>query len=298
MLSRRQFLRLSGTVAATAPFLTSAAAALPSPTAGTFTELRRGVGTYTQRGGTIGWLINDDAIVVVDTQSPQTAPDCWSGLQERTNQGLDLLINTHHHGDHTGGNGVFAPHTDRIVAHVNAPKLQRQAADNPDAQTYANTTFEEEWSESVGDETIRLRHHGPAHTGGDAVIFFQQANVVHVGDLIFNRAYPYIDVGGGADSENWVTTLETLHETYDDDTQFIFGHGNPEYGITGTRDDLLVLRDFLSALREYVTQQMQAGASLEEMKQQSALEGFEAFNFDWFLSLGDCVEAVHTEMTA
>lgn len=255
------------------------------------------MGTYTQRGGTIGWLINDDALVVVDTQVPQTAPDCWSGLQERTDQGLDLLINTHHHSDHTGGNAIFAPHTDRIVAHANAPSLQRQAADNPDEQTYANTTFEEEWSESVGDETIRLRHHGPAHTGGDAVIFFEQANVVHVGDLIFNHAYPYIDVGGGADSENWVATLETLHETYDDDTQFIFGHGNPEYGITGTREDLLVLRDFLSALRDYVTQQLQAGASLDEMKQTSTLEGFEAFNFDWFLSLGDCVEAVHTEMT-
>jgi glyoxylase-like metal-dependent hydrolase (beta-lactamase superfamily II) len=95
-----------------------------------------------------------------------------------------------------------------------------------------------------------------------------------------------------------VQTLETLHETYDDDTRFIFGHGNPEYGITGGRDDLLVLRDFLGSLREYVRQQRQAGASLEEMKRKEVLDGFEAFNFDWFLSLGDCVEAVHTEMAS
>jgi len=298
MLSRRDFLRLSGAVAATTPLLTAASWPAPSPV-GTFTELRRGVGTYTERGGTIGWLINDSGLVVVDTQSPETAPNCWDGLQERTGESLSFVINTHHHADHTGGNGVFEAHTDRIVAHENAPELQRQAygtnEDGPE-QVYANTTFSDEWSETVGDETIRIRHHGPAHTGGDAVIFFERANVVHVGDLIFNRAYPFIDVGGGADTENWVRTPETVHETYDDDTRFIFGHGNPEYGIIGGRDDLLVLRDFLGALREYVIGQRQAGASLQEMKKKEVLEGFEAFNFDWFLSLGDCVEAVHTEL--
>ena len=288
MLSRRKFLRISSALVASSPFFAGATSAFGTPRpAGTFTELRRGVGTYTERGGTIGWLIRDDALVIVDTQSPETAPNCWTGLQERTESGLSFLINTHHHGDHTGGNGVFAPHTDRIVAHANCPDLQRRAADNPDQQTYANTTFEEMWSEDAGDETIRMRHHGPAHTGGDAVIFFEKANVVHVGDLIFNRAYPFIDVGGGADTENWITTLETLHDTYDDDTQFIFGHGNPKFGVTGSRDDLLVLRDFLSALREYVTQQMQAGASLDEMKEKTTLDGFAAFNFDWFLSFGE-----------
>jgi len=300
MLSRRDFLRLSGAVAASTPFLT--AASWPAArAAGTFTEIRRGVGTYTERGGTIGWLVNDAGIVIVDTQYPQTAPNCWGGLQERSDESLSFVINTHHHADHTGGNGVFASATDRIVAHENAPELQREAyASNDDApeQVYAGTTFTEKWTETVGDETIRLRHHGPGHTGGDAVVFFERANVVHVGDLIFNRAYPFIDVGGGADTGNWVQTLETLHETYDDDTRFIFGHGNPEYGITGDRSDLLVLRDFLGSLREYVRQQRQAGASLEEMKQKEVLDGFEAFNFDWFLSLADCVEAVHTEMTS
>jgi glyoxylase-like metal-dependent hydrolase (beta-lactamase superfamily II) len=252
------------------------------------------------RGGTIGWLVRDDALAVVDTQSPKTAPDCWTGLRDRTDEALDLVINTHHHGDHTGGNGVFAEHTDRIVAHENVPGLMRQSAEEgeADAKTYPTETFATEWTETLGDETVSLRYHGPAHTGGDAVIHFERANVVHVGDLIFNRAYPFIDVAGGADSQNWIAELEAIHDRFDDETIFIFGHTNPEFGPTGDRSDLLVMRDFLAALNEYVQQQRQAGASLEEMKKKTTLDGFEAFNFDWFLSLGDCVEAVYREQTA
>jgi glyoxylase-like metal-dependent hydrolase (beta-lactamase superfamily II) len=297
MLSRRRFLQHVGTALAAAPAASSLLSRWPLPDG--FTALRRGVGIFRKRGGTIGWLIRDGALVVVDTQSPKTAPDCWSGLRDRTDEVLDLVINTHHHGDHTGGNGVFAQHTDRLVAHANVPDLMRQAAEDGEAddKTYPTETFEDEWSESVGDETIALRYHGPAHTGGDAVIHFQEANVAHVGDLVFNRAYPFIDVEGGASSQNWISVLETIHDALDDDTTVIHGHANPEYGPTGGREDLLVMRDFLSALNEYVRTQRQAGASLKEMKQKEVLDGFEAFNFDWALSLANCIEAVYREQT-
>jgi len=296
MLSRRRFLRQSGTVAAAAPILSSLLSWRPR--AGEFTALRRGVGLFTQRGGTIGWLATDEALVVVDTQYPESASDCRSGLQERTDIPLDLVVNTHHHGDHVGGNGVFSRHTDRLVAHARVPDLMRSAADDEDdAGTVPTETFDDTWSEAVGSEQLTLRHYGPGHTGGDAVVFFEEANVVHVGDLVFNRAYPFIDVDGGADSTHWIETLETLHGELDDDTIVIHGHGNPEYGVSGGRDDLLVMRDFLSALNEYVAEQRRAGASLDEMKETTVLSGFEAFNFDWGLSLADCIEAVHREQT-
>jgi glyoxylase-like metal-dependent hydrolase (beta-lactamase superfamily II) len=256
------------------------------------------VGIFRKQGGTIGWLIRDGALAVVDTQSPKTAPDCWDGLRDRAEGPLNLVVNTHHHGDHTGGNGVFAEHTDRIVAHENVPALMRQSADaEADEKTYPTETFEEQWAESVGDETMTLRYQGPAHTGGDATIHFEKANVVHMGDLVFNRAYPYIDVQGGADSQNWIAELEAIHDRFTDDTIFIHGHANPAFGPTGGREDLLVMRDFLAALNEYVQQQRQAGASLDEMKQKQVLEGFEAFDFDWALSLGACIEAVYREQT-
>jgi glyoxylase-like metal-dependent hydrolase (beta-lactamase superfamily II) len=289
MRSRRRFLQKLGTVLAAAP---AASSLLSSRSlADGFTALRRGVGTFRKQGGTIGWLIRDGVLVVVDTQYPRTAPACWSGLRDRTDHALHFVVNTHHHGDH----GVFAKHTDRFVAHANVPGLMRQSA--ADEKTYPTETFKESWSESVGDETITLRHHGPAHTGGDAVVHFEDANVVHAGDLVFNRAYPFIDVAGGADSQNWISVLETIHETLNEDTIVIHGHANPEFGPTGGRGDLLVMRDFLAALNEYVRKQRQAGASLQEMKQKQVLDGFEAFQFDWALSLGACIEAVYREQT-
>lgn len=295
MHSRRTFLRQFSTALAAAPFLSSLASRLAQ--ADGFTILRTGVGTFTQRGGTIGWLLTDDGLVVIDTQYPKSAPDCWSGLRDRSQSPLAMVINTHHHGDHVGGNGVFAQHTDRLIAHANVPDLMQTGAEEgtADEKTYLTETFEDTWSETVGDETITLRYRGPAHTGGDAIVVFENANVVHVGDLVFNRAYPFIDVAGGADSKNWIASLETIHDALDDDTIIIHGHGNPEFGVTGGREDLLVMRDFLAALNEYVTQQRQAGASLKEMKQKNVLEGFEAFNSDWALSLSACIEAVYRE---
>ena len=104
-------------------------------------------------------------------------------------------------------------------------------------------------------------------------------------------------MAGGADSKNWIAQLNTIHDALDDDTIVIHGHGNPEFGVTGGREDLLVMRNFLEALNEYVAQQRQAGASLQEMKQTEGLEGFEAFNFDWALSLSACIEAVYRAQT-
>ena len=298
MPSRRTFLRRWGLALATAPVLSSLPTWISS--ADGFESLRGGVGTFTQRGGTIGWLATTDGLAVVDTQSPDSAPDCWNGLQDRSQGPLSLVINTHHHGDHVGGNGVFAQHTDRLVAHANVPDLMRASAGDGAAgdRTYPTETFEETWSEALGDETITLRYRAPAHTGGDAIVVFENANIVHVGDLVFNRAYSFIDVEGGADSQGWIESLETIHRALGDDTIVIHGHGNPEFGITGGREDLLVMRDFLVALNEYVTQQRQSGASLGEMKQTEKLDGFEAFNFDWALSLADCIEAVYREQTA
>lgn len=301
MLSRRSFLRIASASAATLPFLPSLLRAGPSTLqAADFETLRRGVGTFTARGGTIRWLVRDGAVVVIDSQFPDAAQTCWNDLPEREGQSLDLFINTHHHGDHTAGNGVFAEHTDRLVAHANVPDLQREAANEGEAEslTYPTETYTDTWSESIGDETIRLHHNGPAHTGGDTVIHFEEANVAHVGDLVFNRVYPFIDIDGGALTTNWISTLETLHDTFDDDTIVIHGHGAPDAGITGGREDLLVMRDFLAGLNEFVAQALEEGQSIDEIADQEQLPGFEEYaREDWPLPLEACLRAVHREQT-
>ncbi len=239
-----------------------------------FHELRRGAGFFVGQGGTIGWLVNADGCVVVDSQFPESAQECVDGLEARTSFPLDALVNTHHHGDHTSGNGVLGSVARTIVAHERVPELQRQAAQDPDQQTYADETFQERWSLTVGDETITARHYGPAHTGGDATIRFEEADVVHMGDLVFNRLHPFIDRGGGASARGWIQLLEAVAADAGPETLFIFGHGLPDYGVTGNREDVLVQRDYLDALLEAATEAAQAGRSRDEAVILDELPGF------------------------
>ena len=154
-----------------------------------FEELRRNVGAFHMRGGTIGWLISDDALVVVDSQYPDTASACLSGLKMRSSRMIDVLVNTHHHGDHTGGNKVLRAATREIVSHANVPGLQRRQARQRGTvanQAYPDTTFDENWRMDAGDEVVSARYYGSAHTSGDVVVTFERANIAHLGDLLFN----------------------------------------------------------------------------------------------------------------
>lgn len=301
MINRRSFLKASGVAAASIILPSLPANAVSSRHArALFTPVRRGTGTFESSGGTIGWLISDDALVVVDTQFPDSATECWDGIQKRTSRRIDFLINSHHHGDHTAGNPTLAPNAESHVAHENVPVLQKASADrseNPRPQVYADTLFKSEWSADVGDETIRMKYYGPAHTGGDAITHFVKADVVHTGDLIFNRVPAYIDLAGGSDTEKWISVLESIHQDFTDDTIFIYGHGNADHGITGTRDDILEARDFLTALREHVTKGIAAGSSVDELLV-NALPGFDEYLMpDRPTTLHGRIRSVYTELS-
>ena len=192
-----------------------------------------------------------------------------------------MVLNTHHHFDHTAGNPVFKPAARTIVAQTNVPKLQFAAAEkagNLADQVFADTTFADVWRHECGDEVVLAQFFGPAHTGGDAIIMFEKANVVHMGDLVFNRLYPYIDRPGGASARNWVAKLEEAHETFPADAIYIFGHGNPKFGVTGTHDDLLVMRDLLNALLEHVQAGIKAGQDKAAITALDNLPGFPDFH--------------------
>lgn len=296
---RRDFLKLSS--------LAVPAALLPvrhlfaQEAGGAFQELRRNVGGFHGRGGTIGWLINADGVVVVDSQFPDTAAQCLDGIRDRSDRPLEALINTHHHGDHTAGNSAFREAARKIVAHAQVPVLQRRAAEQAgteDGQTYAETTFSESWTLEVGDEKIRARHYGPAHTGGDATIFFENANVVHMGDLVFNRLYPFIDRPSGASVQGWIRLLESVLGEHSDDAVYIFGHGQEGFGVIGDQADLKQQRDFFAALLETTRQAIQEGRSKEDLGRIESLRGFENYvaPVDW-ISLRAALEVAYDELT-
>jgi cyclase len=245
-----------------------------------FTPLRRNVGLFTERGGTIGWLVNDDGVAVIDTQFPDTAEIFLTGLRERTSRPIDLLINSHHHPDHTGGNSVIGAASQRVVAHERTVENQRRSAQqrgNEAEQRFADTTYTDRWSETVGDETIRLKYYGSAHTGGDSAIFFEQANVVHLGDLLNNRGYPNIDAPAGGTVTGWIDVLEAIAPEYSQDTIYVYGHAEAGHPVSGTRDDLYYQRDYFNALLEHAGESIREGRSREEAIALEALPNFEHF---------------------
>jgi cyclase len=249
----------------------------PAPATPEFKPLRGDVGCFTARGGTIGWLVNRDALAAVDTQFPDTAPLFLNGLPGRAGRKLDVLVNTHHHGDHTGGNAVFKPETKTIVAHANVPELQRSRARPNETPVVADTTFPDTWRKELGGEVLSLKYHGPAHTKGDIVTHFEKANVIHMGDLMFNRLYPVIDRPGGASIKGWIGLLEKVAKEYPADAIYIFGHGNAKSGVTGKSADLLVFRDFLTGLLDYTQKRIAAGEPKEKVVAVARIPGFDDF---------------------
>ena len=164
-MNRRDFIRLSLVISAGAALGRRAAAqAAAGPVAAAqFRPLRRDVGIFTCRGGTIGWLASREALAVVDTQFPDTALVCLKGIPGIGGRTIDATINTHHHLDHTGGNVVFKAASRELVAQANVPRLQFEAAKRAEqqgtkidpaasvaSQVYADTTFPEVWRRQLG----------------------------------------------------------------------------------------------------------------------------------------------------
>jgi glyoxylase-like metal-dependent hydrolase (beta-lactamase superfamily II) len=298
--SRREFM-VASTLAVVgesvrSPLFAQQPAPAAPPVVPQFADLRGNVGTFTARGGTIGWWVTPQAVVVIDAQFEDTAQMFLDGLKSRTQRKIDLLINTHHHRDHTTGNRILRPSVVKIVGHVNQPGLQKkQAMDakNEELQVYADETFADTWKVDLGGETISAKHYGPGHTGGDIVIFFERANVVHVGDLMSHIRHPRVDRPGGASIRNWISALEKITAEHSADTIYIYGHSKVGSPVSGGRADLLALRDYFTALMGHVQKQIAAGRPVEEI-QKAGLPGFTDFEG----TANDNLRVAYEELTA
>ena len=300
-LSRRDFFVTSSIAfgSLTHPFAQNAPApaAPPQPPQTSFDPLRGNVGVFSGRGGTIGLLVAQDGVVVVDTQFADTATIALSNLQQWSTRKIDLLINTHHHGDHTSGNTVFRPMAAKHVAHRNVPALQKTqaaTAKTEDQQSYADTTYDTTWSEKVGVETVSLKYYGPAHTGGDSVVTFQNANIVHMGDTLFYLRNPRVDRAGGASIKNWIVLLETVAKEHPADTIYITGHSKTNLPVTVARAEVLKFRDYFTALLGYVQKGVSSGRPAAEIVKVASVPGFA----DYEGSPEGTIQAAYDELTA
>lgn len=234
------------------------------------------IGIFTEKGGTIAFHYAGDGITVVDAQFPDTAPHLIAELKKRKDEPIRLLINTHHHGDHTSGNIAFRGVTSRVLAHENSLTNQKkvaQANNTNDKQYYPTQTFGKEWNEDIGKEKVTLSYYGPAHTNGDAVVHFTHANIVHVGDLVFNRRHPFVDRSAGANMQSWINVLDDTMKNFDKKTVFICGHSGDGYDVTGSMDMLFSFQQYLANVLKFVGNGIKAGKSKEEILKATEIPG-------------------------
>jgi len=281
--SRRKFIKASA--------LSLGASVLPwknflaqhSAVSGTYNmrPLRRNVGIFTDRGGTIAWLMSENGLAVVDTQFPASAKILIEELRKTTDRKLDLLVNTHHHGDHSAGNFAFKGMVDTIVAHENSKTNQMRVAENRnqvEQQLFPNTTYTDFWSGKAGSEIISLKYFGRAHTNGDSVVHFENANIAHLGDLLFHKRHPYVDMNSGASIESWIEVMEKIAKHYSKDTLYVWGHASDPEQVVGDSKALLEKRDYLTKVLEFVSKEISEGKSKEEILKATEIPGTDGYD--------------------
>ena len=197
------------------------------------TEVAPGLYMLEGAGGNIGLSVGPDGAFLIDDQFAPLSEKIMAAVAKVSDSPVRFLINTHWHGDHTGGNEPFHAGGAVIVAHDNVRKrlqegLKRDSGDNtPPAPSAALPviTFSQTVTFYWNGQDIAIRHPDPAHTDGDAIVRFSPANAVHMGDTYFNGGYPYIDLESGGDLDGLIAAQEATLTVTDDKTKIIPGHG-------------------------------------------------------------------------
>jgi len=231
----------------------------------------------TGAGGNIGVCVGEDGVVIVDDQFAPLAPKIKEALKAISDKPLKFIINTHYHGDHTGSNEVFGREAP-IVAQENVRKRLKSGTkfgtrETPPAPKDALpvVTFENNVTIHVNGEDIRAVHFPNGHTDGDAVIYFQQSNVVHMGDDFFNGLFPIIDIENGGGVKGMIRNVDKVLTTLPDDVKVIPGHG-PLSDKNGLRQFVEMLRGTSTVVEAGIKE----GKTLERLKAEKVLEPWNA----------------------
>jgi cyclase len=273
-MNRKYFLQSSSLTIGALAFQKTLLAQLFQQQAWKIKMLTGDIGIFTERGGTILFYISKKGMVVVDTQFPEQSNHLIDELKKKSKKPFQLLVNTHHHGDHSAGNIAFKGIVSRVLAHENSKANQQRVAvanKTEDKQLYPDQTFGTKWSEKIGREKLTLHYFGAAHTNGDALIHFEHANIVHMGDLLFNRRHPFVDRSSGANIKSWMTVLEAAQKQFSNQTQFVYGHAAEGYEVTGTIDDLKAFHEYLGKVLQFTESEIKAGKTKEEFIKTTAL---------------------------
>jgi glyoxylase-like metal-dependent hydrolase (beta-lactamase superfamily II) len=249
-------------------------------------------------GGNIGASVGDDGIVIVDDEFLPLADKIEAALKGITDKPVRFVLNTHWHGDHTGGNPHFGEKAP-IIAQENVRKRLAEGGkgrfgDTPPAPKAALPviTFEDKVSVHLNGEDIRALHIPSGHTDGDAVIFFPQSNVVHMGDDFFNGGmFPFIDLDSGGSVQGMIAGDEKILAEVPDDVKIIPGHGP-----LGTKADLRTFIDMLKETSAAVQAGINKKKTLDQLKQEKVLAQWDSFG-QGFIKTDMFVEILYDSLT-
>lgn len=254
------------------------------------TQVARNIYMLEGAGGNIGASIGPDGNLIVDDQFAPLAPKIDAALQKLNPGKLKFVLNTHHHGDHTGGNAIFGGKEAVIIAQSN---VRKRLAGESDAKPEALpvVTFDQSAAVHFNGEEIKLLHHGPGHTDGDSIIYFTGANVVHMGDQFFNGGFPFIDLKSGGSVAGYIETVGAVLEKIPADARIIPGHGK-----LGTVSDLKNFQEMLQETAGIVKQGIAEGKSLADLKTAGLPGKFKEFGTG-FIKTDRWIETIYNDMT-
>jgi len=225
----------------------------------------------TGRGGNIGLSVGDDGVFMIDDQYAPLTPAIREVIGRLTDQPVRFVLNTHWHGDHVGGNESLGGTGSLIVAHDNVRERMstdqvmafwgREVPASP-AGALPVVTFTEAVTFHFNNDTIRAIHQPNAHTDGDAVVYFENADVLHMGDIYWNGAYPFIDSGSGGSIRGMIAAVDAVLPRLSPGADVIAGHGPPK----SDRAALAAYRDMLATVADRIQAAIDAGKTLEEVQ--------------------------------
>jgi cyclase len=240
------------------------------------TAIKGAVHMITGMGGNIGVSAGEDGVLIIDDQFAPLAEKIAAQLGELGSDKPKYVINTHYHGDHTGSNAFFHSHKGAtIFAHENV-RIRLASDEKVKPEALPTVTYEDGIKIYFNGETVHVMHLPVGHTDGDSVVWFEQPDVLHTGDLYFNGMFPYIDQGAGGNVEGYMESVQHLLTKIDDDTVVIPGHGN-----VSNKAEYAAFLDMIRSTFNDVKTRKAQGQSLEDIKTTGLADKWKSYHWNF-----------------